>query len=80
MRGVAAAAPAADEGDSAGEEYDAQKSLDKKRGKMHPKKWEKKKKRWGHGNGTKGRSQMSENERVAMAAGSSSGIMGPGEW
>ena len=49
-----------------------------KRGKMHPKKWEKKKRRWT--SGPKARSQMSENERVAMGAGASSGIMGPGEW
>jgi hypothetical protein len=72
VSGVAAAAPAAEEE----EEYNAKDSLAQKRGKMHPKKWEKKKRRWL--NGPKGKSGMSENDRVAMQAGSSSGIMGPG--
>jgi len=43
---------------------------------MHPKKWEKKKRRWL--NGPKAHSKMSENERVAQMAGSGSGCMGPG--
>ena len=71
--GVAAAAPAAAEEE---EEYKAKDSLAQKRGKMHPKKWEKKKRRWL--NGPRGKSGMSENDRVSMQAGSSSGIMGPG--
>jgi len=43
---------------------------------MHPKKWQKKTRRWLAGPKT-GR-KMSENERVAMGAGSGSGCMGPG--
>uniref|UniRef100_A0A7S0Q8H9 protein-tyrosine-phosphatase n=1 Tax=Coccolithus braarudii TaxID=221442 RepID=A0A7S0Q8H9_9EUKA len=44
--------------------------------KMHPKKLAKKKRRWLAG--PKARGKQSENERVAMMAGSGSGIMGPG--
>uniref|UniRef100_A0A7S0NYT0 protein-tyrosine-phosphatase n=2 Tax=Calcidiscus leptoporus TaxID=127549 RepID=A0A7S0NYT0_9EUKA len=49
-----------------------------KKRKMHPKKWEKKTRRWLAG--PKARSKQSENERVAMSAGAGSGIMGPGEY
>ena len=47
-----------------------------KRSAVHPKKWEKKKRKWLMA--PKSGKQMSENDRVAKWAGGGSGIMGPG--
>lgn len=72
---AAAAAPSTD---SAGPKTRLEAYVDRgeKRTAVHPKKWEKKKRKWLAG--PKSSKQMSENDRVAKWAGGGSGCMGPG--